>query len=88
MPLQGLADKTKLDLLKQVSRKQISLKEFKLKIERVKKKRLVINAFLKHAGEETWEALTSRFPLHTTEEKLAQFSNTPISKTKIPQVLY
>ncbi|XP_020902660.2 uncharacterized protein LOC110241156 [Exaiptasia diaphana] len=85
MPLQGLNEDSKLAVLREVTTKKLSLKEMKKKCERIKKKQLVVAAFLRHAGESSWEALKERFPLHTTEEKVAQFSESSITKTKTPQ---
>jgi uncharacterized protein YlxP (DUF503 family) len=39
----------------------------------IKSKRAVIKAFLHYVNEESVETLQQRFPLHATEEKLAQF---------------
>ena len=86
MPLQGLSNDTKLSLLKEVTSKVSSLKELKKKAERIKKKQLVINAFLRHTGESEWKILKERFPLHATEEKVAQFSELSITSRTTPQV--
>jgi len=88
MPLQGLCEETKLSILKEVTMKNISLKEMKHKCERIKKKQLVVTAFLRHTGEATWEGLKERFPLHTAEEKLAQFSESSITRKKTPDVRF
>ncbi|KAK3754650.1 hypothetical protein QZH41_010706, partial [Actinostola sp. cb2023] len=85
MPLQGLSDETKLALLKEVTTTTISLKEMKSKCDRIKKKQFVVAAFLRHTGEVNFESIKERFPLHTTEEKLAQFSQSAITKTKTPE---
>ncbi|KXJ07828.1 hypothetical protein AC249_AIPGENE13527 [Exaiptasia diaphana] len=85
MPLQGLANETKKEVLKQVIRRELSLKELQQKCQRIKKKQLVVNAFLKHAGETSYDELHTRFPLHATEEKLAQFSSSQITKNFTPQ---
>lgn len=86
MPLQGLKDETKIESLRQVVRKEISLEEMKTKCQRIKKKQLVLQEFLRHTGEESYETLSTRFPLHTTEEKLAQFCTSPISRKSLQQV--
>ncbi|KAK3712316.1 hypothetical protein QZH41_017252, partial [Actinostola sp. cb2023] len=86
MPLQGLSDETKLALLKEVTTTTISLKEMKSKCDRIKKKQFIVAAFLRHTGEVNFKSIKERFPLHTTEEKLAQFSQSAITKTKTPEV--
>ncbi len=86
MPLQGLEKETKEDLLRKVVRRELSLKEMRQAAESVKQKKNVVSAFLKYAGEGSWESLQRRFPLHTTEEKLAQFKNVPIKRNKASPV--
>jgi len=80
MPLQGLEKDTKDDLLNKVLTKQYSLKEMKEAADKIKKKKIAVQAFLKFTGEEDWESLKRRFPHHATEEKMAQFREVSLRK--------
>ena len=82
MPLQGLVQATKDDLLRKVTQGNLSLKELHQAAENIKKKKYVVAAFLKFTSEEDWESLQKRFPHHATEEKLAQFKGVPLKKNK------
>lgn len=84
--MQGLGDDTKLNLLRMVVKRELTLNELRDKARRIKKKQLVVNAFLKHTGEVSFQDLKTRFPLHSTEEKLAQFANSNVTRKSIPQV--
>ena len=86
MPLQGLEQATKDDLLRRVVQRQLSLKELRKAAESIKKKKKIISAFLKYTGEENWESLQKRFPQHATEEKLAQFKGVPLRRNKASPV--
>ena len=86
MPLQGLEDATKRDLLEKVVKRELSLKEMREAAENVKQKKNVIKAFQKFTGEDSWESLQSRFPHHATEEKIAQFNGMSVSRGKISPV--
>ena len=80
MPLQGLEKDTKDDLLNKVLTKQYSLKEMKEAADKIKKKKVAVQAFLKFTGEEDWESVKRRFPHHATEEKMAQFREVSLRK--------
>ena len=80
MPLQGLEKDTKDDLLNKVLTKQYSLKEMKEAADKIKKKKVAVQAFLKFTGEEDWESVKRRFPHHATEEKMAQFREVCLRK--------
>ena len=82
MPLQGLEQATKDDLLQKVVQRKLSLKDLRQAANNIKKKKNVVAAFLKFTGEESWESLQNRFPHHATEEKLAQFKSVPLKKNK------
>ena len=82
MPLQGLEQASKEDLLQKVVQRKLSLKEMRQAADNIKKKKIVVSAFLKFTGEEDWESLQKRFPRHATEEKLAQFKGVPLKKNK------
>ena len=86
MPLQGLEQATKDDLLRKVVQRKLSLKELRQAADNIKKKKYVVAAFLKFTGEEDWESLQKRFPHHATEEKLAQFKGGPLKKNKASPV--
>ena len=86
MPLQGLEDQTKRDLLEKVVKRQLSLKEMREAAENIKQKRNLIKAFAKFTGEDSWETLQTRFPRHATEEKIAQFKGVKVSRGKIAPV--
>lgn len=86
MPLQGLEDKTKRDLLEKVVKRQLSLKEMREAADNIKQKRNLTKAFAKFTGEDSWETLQARFPKHATEEKIAQFKGVKVSRGKIAPV--
>jgi len=86
MPLQGLENTTKRDLLEKVVKRQLSLKEMREAAENIKRKKNIIKAFAKFTGEESWETLQERFPRHATEEKIAQFKGVKVSRGKIAPV--
>ena len=86
MPLQGLEQATKDDLLRKVVQRNLSLKEMRQAADNINKKKYVVAAFLKFTGEEDWESLQKRFPHHATEEKLAQFKGVPLKKNKASPV--
>ena len=52
MPLQGLEQATKDDLLRKVVQRKLSLKELREAADNIKKKKYVVAAFLKFTGEE------------------------------------
>ena len=82
MPLQSLEKESKEDLLRKVVQKKLSLKEMRQAVDNVKRKKVLVSAFLKYTGEEGWETLQKRFPHHATEEKLTQFKGVPIKRNK------
>ena len=55
MPLQGLEQASKEDLLRKVVQRKLSLKETRQAVNNIKKKKIVVSAFLKFTGEEDWE---------------------------------
>ena len=86
MPLQGLEKETKDDLLTKVLNKQYSLKEMKEAADKIKKKKIAVQTFLKFTGEQDWESLKRRFPRHATEEKMAQFKEVCLHKEQTSRV--
>lgn len=86
MPLQGLSDESKLELLGQVERREIDLKEMNKAARNIKAKKAVTKAFLQYVGEETVDALQRRFPFHATEEQLSQFKDVKIRRGALPLV--
>ena len=86
MPLQGLEDQTKRDLLEQVVKRQLFLKEMREAADNIKQKRNLIKAFAKFTGDDSWETLQARFPRHATVKKIAQFKAVKVSRGKIAPV--
>ena len=86
MPLQGLDDKTKLVVLQRLVKRQCSLKELQATCCSIKKKKKIQMAFCQHVGESSWEAVVARFPNHTSETKLASFTDVKFSRGPLPEV--
>ena len=86
MLLQGLLNDSKLDLLRRVERKELSLAEMMMAAKNIKRKQAIIKAFLNYVGEDSLERLQKRFPLHATEEKLAQFKDVKLQRGSAPLV--
>ena len=86
MPLQGLLNDSKLDLLRRVERKELSLAEMMMAAKNIKRKQAIIKAFLNYVGEDSLKRLQKRFPLHATEEKLAQFKDVKLQRGSAPLV--
>ncbi|KAK3730457.1 hypothetical protein QZH41_016436, partial [Actinostola sp. cb2023] len=87
MPLQGLANNTKLELLKKLQSEELSLKEFKKECAVIKTKRTIQKAFMKFVGEEEWEEMVRKYPHHTTEDKLSQFCGLQWTRKGTPEVI-
>ncbi|XP_028516386.1 uncharacterized protein LOC114575537, partial [Exaiptasia diaphana] len=87
MPLQGLDQQSKLNLLGQLVEKKISLKTFVGMAASIKNKKKIAEAFMQYSGTQSWEELQRRFPRHATEEKLSQFSKLKIKGKAIPMEL-
>ena len=86
MPLQGLEDETKLDLLDKMVKRQLSLKEMREAAESIKHKKKIVKAFGKFTGEGSWQELQARFPKHATEVKIAQFKGVKFTRGKLAKV--
>jgi len=82
MPLQGLAEDSKLKLLSAVLNKELSIQSSK----HIKAKKNMAMAFIKYVQEDSLEALQKCFPLHATEEKLNQFKHLRLRKGVLPLV--
>jgi len=86
MPLQGLAEDSKIKLLSAVLNKELSIEEMAQSSKHIKAKKNIAMAFIKYVQEDSLEALQKRFPLHATEEKLNQFKHLRLRKGVLPLV--
>ena len=88
MPLQGLNDETKERVLRRLVDGKYSIKELQNTCASIKKKKKIQQAICKHVGGSSWESVVRRFPNHTTEEKLASFSDLAINNrgSSVPEV--
>ncbi|KAK3724037.1 hypothetical protein QZH41_020314 [Actinostola sp. cb2023] len=84
MPLQGLAEDSKIKLLSAVLNKELSIEEMAQSSKHIKAKKNIAMAFIKYVQEDSLEALQKRFPLHATEEKLNQFKHLRLRKGVLP----
>ena len=86
MPLQGLDDNTKKVVLERLIKGECSLKDLQATCSSIKRKKKIQMAFCQHVGETSWEAVVARFPNHTSETKLASFTDVKFPRGPLPAV--